>query len=161
MNLTRIIGIGNPSAGDDSVGLLIARKLKTLHLSEVSIVEAGMAPLDILHLLEGATSAILVDATISGQEVGTITRLELPRDMHQLTHFSWSSSSSTHQFGLADSLMLGHELKTFPQRLSVYGIELGRTTLGTTLSPQVSQALDQIVARISQECEKLACMNSK
>ena len=161
MNLTRIIGIGNPSAGDDSVGLLIARKLKTLHLSEVSIVEAGMAPLDILHLLEGTTSAILVDATISGQEVGTITRLELPRDMHQLTHFSWSSSSSTHQFGLAHSLMLGHELRTLPQHLTIYGVELGRTTLGTTLSPQVSQALDQIVARISQECEKLACMNSR
>ena len=161
INPVRIIGIGNPSAGDDSLGMIIARKLKKLHSSGVDIVEAGMAPLDILHLLEGATSAILVDATMSGQGVGTITRLELPRDMHQLTHFSWSSSSSTHQFGLADSLILGMELRTLPQHLTLFGIELGQTTLGTTLSPQVSQAIDQVVSRISQECEELACMNSK
>ena len=126
MSITRIIGLGNLFAGDDAAGVLVVRRLQALHIPGVDAIEAGMAGVALLHLLEGAKYAIVVDAVHSNQEEGTIIRLEIPRDQDQVTRFSWdSTTSSTHTMGLSEVIVLGSMVGILPPRLSIIGIELG------------------------------------
>lgn len=156
-NPLRIIGIGNPLAGDDAVGICVINKLKNLQLPGVDFLIAGQAPLDILGYLEGVELAILVDAVQSGQESGTIVRLDIPKDLAQLTSFAWTSGTpSTHMFGLREALLLGTELKTIPLPIILYGIEVGQIEMGEHLSLKVSQALEKVAKRIIEDIKNFS-----
>lgn len=157
-NPLRIIGIGNLLAGDDAAGIRVANKLRKLQLSGVDILVAEQAPLDILNFLEGAEWAILVDAIKSRKAAGMIVRLEFPRDLAQLNSFTWTSGMpSTHMLGLGEALSLGIELKSIPSSIILYGIELGQTQMGETLSPIISEAIDTAVKHIVDEIKGLPC----
>lgn len=161
MNTIRIIGIGNAFAGDDAIGVLVARQVQDLLLEGVEVIEAGLAGLALLDLMNSAETVILIDAMQSGQPPGTIHRLEIPRDLGFIIRFSWSSTTaSTHAFGLGETLALGETLGTLPPRLLVVGIELNQTTLGEEFSPEVTRVIDSVVARIQKEVEHLSCTNS-
>ena len=156
----RIIGMGNFFAGDDAVGILVARQLKALAIDGVDIIEAGLAGFDLLDLLEGTEAAIVIDAVQNGIDPGTILRLEIPRHLEQVSALSWSSSlSSTHGLGLGEALTLGITLGTLPPSLTIYGIELGHITQGEPLSRNVLEAIEILLPQLVKEIEKLACTN--
>ena len=166
MRSIRIIGIGNSFAGDDAVGIHVVRKLKECPIPGpipgIEMIEAGLDGLALLDNLAGIEMGIVIDAMQSGHDTGTIIRLEIPRDLDQLSDFTWSSTtSSTHAFGLGEALTLGHTLEMLPRSLTVYGIELGQLNAGTTLSTKVSESIEAVVAQIMSEFEDPACTNSK
>ena len=90
----RIIGLGNGMRGDDAVGLLAARRLRQEVGGCAEVIEAEMAGVELIELMKGAHSVILIDAARSGQAPGTIHRLDasagpigaqiFPRSSHAL-----------------------------------------------------------------------------
>ena len=166
MKPIRIIGIGNSFAGDDAVGIHVVRKLKERPIPGpipgMEMIEAGLDGLALLDNLAGIEMGIIIDAVQSGHDTGTIVRLEIPRDLDQLSEFTWSSTtSSTHAFGLGEALTLGHTLEMLPRSLTVYGIEWGQLNAGTTLSRRVSGSIETVVSQIMNEFGDPACMSSK
>ena len=161
MKPIRVIGIGNAFAGDDAIGTLLTGRLDFNHSRIVEVIEAGLSGVNLLDLMEGAEAVILIDAIHSGQTPGTIHRLEIPRDLKVLNAPGWNSpSSSTHSFGLGESLTLGATLGTLPQKVIVIGIELRHTTPGENPSPEVNQELGNLIIHIQKEVERWTCMNS-
>ena len=161
MKPIRVIGIGNNMAGDDAIGSLIIKALKTKLLADVELIEAGMSGLGILDFMKGADVVILIDAVRSGRIPGTIHRLVIPDDLGLLMQSAWNSgATSTHGFGLGDSLTLSHTLRTLPPATLVYGIELGQTEMGTEVSSNVLQAIEAVVLAIEKDVEAHVCMNS-
>jgi len=156
MALLRIIGLGNLLRGDDAVGLLAARRLRERVDDRTEVVEAEMAGVEILELMAGARVVILIDATRSGHAPGTMHRLDAAIGPISQTLFPHSS----HALNAADALELARTLGALPPTVIVYGIEVGDTSAGQPLSPQVARALDEVVEQIHRESEKLACMNS-
>ena len=145
MKSLRIIGIGNPFAGDDAVGIHVAQRLKTHNFGGVEIFAVSQVGVELLDLMDGAETVILIDAVKSGKDSGTIHCLESSCGMDQLVHLAHSSNtSSTHAFGLGQVLALGQTLGRLPPKLILYGIELGQTTLGRPLSQKVDQAAEQV-----------------
>ena len=61
MTRVRVIGCGNPEAGDDAVGLLAVRAARASLPSSIDVVEAGLA-LRVLDLLDGVDAVVVVDA---------------------------------------------------------------------------------------------------
>ncbi len=160
MSTTRIIGLGNLFAGDDAAGIQVVRKLQTFGIPGLEVLEAGMAGLTLLDWLEGAKLAIVVDAVHGTQEEGTIIRLEIPRDLEQITRFSWdSATSSTHTMGLSEVMALGATLGTLPPHLSIIGIELGHVSTDEPLSSKVLKATERVAKILEKELETLACTN--
>ena len=154
---TKIIGLGNTFCGDDAVGAFIAHHLLEYSSDHISIIEGGLAGLTLLHEMEHVDTLILIDAVCSESKTGTIFRFMIPEDLVTIEPLAWSSSaSSTHSFGLAEALTLAHTLEALPQRVTLYGIELGDIHKGQTLSPEVSQAMKKLVQRISTEELSLA-----
>ena len=152
MLVTKIIGLGNPFIGDDAVGVLVARKLRLYEQISVSILDGGLAGLNLLHDMEGTDTLILIDAVHSQSKAGTIFRFTIPQDLEKIGKLAWGASApSTHTFGLAEALTLAHTLEILPAHVVLYGIELGQIQKGHALSPMVSKAMKDVVNRISVE----------
>ncbi len=75
VTVTRVIGIGQPAAGDDGVGITVTQALRNTNLPDhVDIVTLG-DPVDLIEQLSGAKRVILVDAVIGDQTPGSIVSL--------------------------------------------------------------------------------------
>ena len=155
------MGIGNGMAGDDALGAWAINHFDTNQSGGVEVIDAGLSGWNLLDLMDGAKAVILVDAILSAQAPGTIHRLEIPRDLNRLKKQEWSSNlSSTHSFGLAETLILGETLGLLPSTVIVFGIEIQQATIGESPSPSTLQAMADLHVHISQEIEALTCMNS-
>ena len=145
----RIIGLGNGMRGDDAVGLLAARRLRQEMGGRAQVIEAEMAGVDLIELMKGAHIVMLIDAACSGQTPGMIHRLDASAGPIGAQFFPRSS----HALGMVDALELARAMGTLPATVIVYGVEAGNMEAGQPLSPVVTKALDQVVERITQECE--------
>ena len=153
--LVRVIGCGNPDAGDDAVGVTVARAVATRLAGRggVEVVETTLG-LRVLDLLEGAEALVVVDAvrTAGGhRRPGTIVRAEagpfgLPADI--------GASLSSHGLGLGEAVGLAVALGRAPN-LVFLGVEAGDFETGHPLSPSVGLALPDLVARTLAEVERL------
>jgi hydrogenase maturation protease len=144
----RVIGCGNPDAGDDAVGLLATDRVRDRVPEDVEVVTAPTA-LHVLDLLEGAASVILVDATrTAGEErpAGTLVRVEAGPDGLPALR----SSLSSHGVGLAEAIGLAAALGDGP-RVVFLGVEVGDVRMGAGLSPVVEGALPGLVDAIVDE----------
>jgi hydrogenase maturation protease len=146
---TRIIGLGNEFRGDDAVGLIAARRLRQHVGDRAVVIEAEMAGVDLIELMQGARVAILIDAARSGQPPGTIHRLDMSDSASGPPIFPRSS----HAIGTMEALELARAMDVLPTTVIVYGVEAGNTEAGQHLSPPVAKALDRIVEQIVRECE--------
>lgn len=145
----RIIGLGNELRGDDAVGLVVARRVRQTIGDRAEVIEAEMAGMDLMELMNGADVAILIDAARSGQSPGTIHRLDASTGPIAVRIFPHSS----HAIGIAEVLELARVMGVLPSQVILYGIEAGNTEAGQTLSAPVAKAMDEVVERIVQECE--------
>ena len=76
MGDTVVIGVGNRMRGDDAAGLVVIDRLTGRLPADVRLVESAG---DVTHLLDAwrdASRAIVVDAVVSGEEPGTVHRLD-------------------------------------------------------------------------------------
>ena len=115
----RVLGIGSP-AESDNLGFLVAHALQGGF--DPALVE--IAALDrpgprLIEHMRGASTVILVDAVKSGAAAGTLHRLE-GRDLNRaMVH-----RTSTHGFGLEETLQLAERLGELPPHLLLMGIEV-------------------------------------
>jgi hydrogenase maturation protease len=150
-----VIGCGNADAGDDAVGLMAVRAVRpTLAaLSGVEVAEA-VTGLHVLELLDGADSAIVVDAVRGPEGIrpGTPVRLEigsrgLPSPL--------STALSSHGYGLAEAFALAGTLGRLPPTVFL-GLHVAGVDAGRPLSPQLARAMPRLVALIQSEIRRLS-----
>lgn len=147
MTNTLIIGLGSDLRGDDSVGLIIARRLHGLVQPGIKVIEYLGDGLSLITAWQDADVVIVVDAVKSGAAPGTIHRF----DALSATLQTQLSTTTSHAFGLGEAIELAHQLDQLPQSLVIYGIEGKSFDLGTELSAEVEQAAEEVVTRLLQE----------
>jgi hydrogenase maturation protease len=78
MNRILVAGIGNIFFGDDAFGLVVVAELKRSELPpEVEVLDFGIRGYDLAYaIMDGYAATILVDATIRGNEPGTLYLIE-------------------------------------------------------------------------------------
>ena len=134
-----VIGVGNPSRGDDGAGLEVARRVR----SRGSYQVPG-GSYELMDVWEGADDVIVVDAARSGSEAGTVHRF----DVSDQPLPGGVLGTSTHSIGVADVIEMARSLGRLPERLVVYGIEAFDVSLGGQLTPGVREAVDRVVEEI-------------
>ncbi len=149
--MIRVIGCGNPDAGDDAVGAVAIREVRDRLWSvpRVEVVEAG-SPLDAVPLLADAEAVVLVDAirTRGGaRSSGELLRLEagadgLPVDVR--------GSLSSHGVGIAEAVAVARALGSRAS-IVVLGVEAGRSGPGEGLSPEVTAAVPALIELVIAE----------
>jgi hydrogenase maturation protease len=144
----KVIGLGNPLASDDAIGLHVARELQGMRLpSNVEVVAAGSVGPSILELIAGADKVVLIDAAIGGSKPGTVHRLSLD-------DIQTRKAKSLHEIGLADLLRVAQlsQPEIFPKKLVILGVEVAdvmRCREG--LSDAASRALQRAVKAVLRE----------
>jgi len=136
-----IIGLGNADRGDDAAGLLVAR---TLREHELHAIEHTGAPIDLLDRWSGHHQVVVVDAIVSGAAPGTIRSW----DARATSLHACVFRSSTHEFGLSETIELARVLNRLPNWLRVYGIEGMQFDMGSSPSPEIWRAARNVTEQI-------------
>jgi hydrogenase maturation protease len=146
-----VIGVGNPDRGDDLAGRAVARRLCGALPAGVRVAESDGEATALIDRFDGAASAYLVDACVSGGAAGTVRRFDvveapLPQDLFGV---------STHGFGLAQAIELARALGQLPPRCVVYAIEGGSFEAGAPITAPVAGAVSEVAERLRAEIASL------
>lgn len=120
MKKITILGVGSP-LGQDCLGWLVIEQLLARHhinLQRVHLEALDRPGVSLLDKMVGIERGIIVDAICSGAPLGTLHCFskETVIQSHKLF--------STHELGLAETLILGERLHLLPKELSIYGLEV-------------------------------------
>lgn len=150
---TLVIGLGNPLMGDDGIGLAALEQLAAgWDMGDAELVDGGTWGMNLLPLIEGADTVILLDAIHLGRAPGTVIELEgdaVPRRL--------AAKLSPHQIDLGEVLALAALRETLPRRLVAIGIEPALVEMSTSLSPAVAAAMPLMLQRVAERLEALGC----
>jgi hydrogenase maturation protease len=146
---TALVGLGNPTHGDDGIGPVVARQVYNLLRckSNVDLLEHAASGFSLAERLVGYQRAVIVDALTDTQaEVGTVTQVEIQE------HFSYSFSSF-HTAGFHDILTLARILGLeVPSAIVMYGIAIREPeSFSENLSAELTARLPQIVQAVAAE----------
>jgi hydrogenase 3 maturation protease len=141
-----ILGVGNQFRADDAVGVLIARALSTrecaLDTDHLLIIEAGLAPENTTgELRKFAPDLVLImDAAEMREKPGTIQWI--PEEAID------GMSASTHSLPL--SMLARYLTLDLNCTVTLLGIQPGSNEVGGEISPEVLQAIQEIVEELDQ-----------
>jgi hydrogenase maturation protease len=147
-----VIGIGNEFRNDDGVGMFVARKLRKLNLSHIKAIEHSGEGGQLAELWKEKRNVILIDATASGAEPGTIFRFNATKQPVPTKFFHYS----THDFSVAEAIEVSRVLSTLPARLLVYGIEGVNYSQGSELSPIAKKTAEYVLDLVIEEVARFA-----
>jgi len=124
--LALVVGIGNWDRGDDGFGLAVAHQLMGRVPSMVRIVIDAMAPIS---------------------EPGRVHRFDLSDSPLPIGF----APSSSHAFGVAETVELARSLGRLPRYLVAYLVEGEQFGTGAPLSLAVAEAVEDVADRIVSE----------
>lgn len=145
-----VVGCGNLLRGDDGVGPILIRHLWQRGVpDDVRLVDGGTAGMDVSFQMRGAQRVIIVDASTTGREPGTVYRIpgpaveELPPLSGLHTHmFRWDNALAFARWLLGDA---------YPADVTVYLIEAENLAVGAPLSERVESAMGTVLDLIAAE----------
>ena len=152
---TLILGLGNPLATDDSVGLRVVEQLKPLLAgrTDVELSEDYWGGLRLMERMIGFDVAIVIDAIRTGAPPGTIHRLTAGGIPTQ-------RSASAHDVNLATALEFGRRAGVqVPDNRNVQlvGVEAGDIlSFGEGCTPEVQAAIPRAVEAVLEALAALS-----
>lgn len=149
----RIVGIGNVLMGDDGLGPYTIKVLESRYEfpSCIELEDGGTPGLDFMPYLAGARSLIVLDTVSSSGEPGT---LKVYRDQ-EIIGSAPPPRLSPHQPGLREALMAAELTDSSPDEIVLLGVVPLTLEQGTTLSDPVQAAVEDLVAAVVAELERL------
>ena len=145
-----LIGIGNLLMGDEGVGIHLVKRLSQTSLPDrLEVLDGGTGGFHLMEYFESYQNVILVDATLDGNEAGTIRLIE-PRFTSD-----FPPAMSTHDIGLKDLLnglqVLGRLPKIHLFVVSISGLQ----ELSIGLSPALEKVMDELKTKVLELCNFL------
>jgi hydrogenase maturation protease len=142
-----VIGVGNRLRGDDAAGLRVVECLRGSLPAGVELLEHESEPTVLIEAWDGEDCVWLVDSVSSGAAPGTIHRIDVGREELSAELFR----SSTHHFGLAETVELARAVGRLPTRMVVYGIEGQEFGLREGVTASVRRAVERTAAAVREE----------
>jgi hydrogenase maturation protease len=148
-----VIGVGNPEAGDDGAGRLVARRLRELcsRVPGAGIVvrECTGEATALMEAWAGFGDVVLVDACRGAGEPGSLHSFGA-HDLGRLASLRPLQGGSTHGLGVPAAIALARALGCLPRGLLVYAIEGRRFAAGEPPSAEVERAAHALAARLAR-----------
>ncbi len=135
-----VLGMGQPLAGDDGIGWVVARALAAQGLA---VRESGDAT-DLLALLEEGRRVVVVDAVVGGGAPGDVIRVDL-----EALDGGDSVPVSSHGVSLRAAMEVARVLygPDVAERVTIVGVVVdGPCEAGRSMSPRVTGAVRQAAA---------------
>ncbi len=134
----RILCIGSP-AEPDNLGFLAAHALMgRFDPEKVEVLALDRPGPRLIEHMRGADTVILVDAVKSGAAAGTLHRLEGHALDGMVAHHT-----SSHGFGLSETLALADRMGELPPHLKFIGLEAGATPFSEGDVARLAEAVSE------------------
>ena len=146
-----VVGVGNEFRSDDAAGLEVASRLEGRVPAGVRVITCSQEPSRLLDALDGTAALLVVDACSSGAEPGTLHRFDATAAAIPARIFR----SSTHAFGVGETIELARALGKLPATAIVFGVEGEEFAAGTGLSPRVESAVRHAASIMLNDVERL------
>jgi hydrogenase maturation protease len=156
-----IIGCGNPNRRDDGAGVAVVRRLMDrlggARADGVRLFDAGTNGMQVMFEARGAGELVLVDASSSGSEPGSI--FEVPGELLQNVP---APGHGLHGFRWDHALFAGKKIygSDFPDRVTVYLIEGQTLELGIGLSEPVERAVARVIERMLERINAVPALRA-
>jgi len=153
-----VIGVGNPDAGDDIAGRLVARRLAQRNDCATGgptlvLRECGGEATALMEAWTGFDDVVVIDACGDAGAPGRIHVFD-SGDAERFASLQprgrASRRRSSHGLGVAEAVAFARALGALPARLVIYAIEGRHFGAGDGLSPDVDHAVDEVVALLVQ-----------
>jgi len=152
-----VIGVGNVLLRDDGVGVRAAEALRsaarrdpTALPAATRIVDGGTLGVDLLGLVEGARSLVLLDAVDLDQPAGTVSVLR--GDAILAAGGRWGRCVPG---GVGELLSVARLMGWLPGPVALVGIQIDDAGFGVGLSERVAAALPRAVEAVCEELRAL------
>ncbi len=137
---------GNPLAGDDAFGHLVALELGKEPPPKAEIIDLAMNPASLLDHLEGRRVLVVVDAAqVPGSAAGELIECDW-RDPNRPGLVS-DSTVSTHGFSVADQIVLANRIGLLPEVVRIVALTI-----------ESAQALNEPTDRARQQAIRAAAL---
>ena len=134
----RVLCIGSP-AEPDNLGFLAAHALMgRFDPEKIEVLALDRPGPRLIEHMRGADTVILVDAVKSGAKAGTLYRLEGRALDGMVAHHT-----SSHGFGLAETLALADRMGELPRHLKFIGLEAGAKLFEAAEIAQLAEAVSE------------------
>lgn len=143
---TLAVGIGSPH-GDDQIGWAVMRELALMLPGDVG-VKTAIQPAELLNWLQDVDQLIICDACQADGVTGEIHRWQWPTKS-----IATCKHAGSHDLSLPFVLSLADRLGKLPQRVVVWGIELGDASPGAPLSDAVRSAIPKLVQLLIEDLQ--------
>ena len=146
-------GIGNVLLGDDGVGPYVARLLAARYEFDdgIEVSDLGTPALDLIDQLTERNAVILIDSINTGATAGTVL---LYRKADIMRHRP-AVRMDPHSPMLVDALLSAELIGVAPADVLLVGIAGGSYEAGCSLSQPVKASLDQVIAEVLRELDRL------
>jgi hydrogenase maturation protease len=149
-----LIGLGNPSLGDDGIGWRILDALEGRLDPQVrahwDFERLSLGGLSLMEHLIGYDRAILIDSIAEpGSLPGKVRRLTL-------TCLPGTHANAAHDASFKDAMLLGEKLGVeLPQEIIIFAIQIERKLeFSSQLSPEVALSIEPAVETILNELQE-------
>ncbi len=136
-----IIGIGNPSRGDDALGPMLIERLEAMNLPDVELLTDFQLQVEYAYDMRGRERVTFVDASVGGAEPFAYQQIQAEAD----------SSYSSHALSPAALLHTFRQLYGEPPKAYVLAIRGYEFELGAGLSVQATSHLEQALTCITAQ----------
>ena len=153
-----VLGLGNRMRRDDGLGLLALRRLRERHAwpEAVTFVEGGTGGLALLHLLEGKSHLLVLDAIQAPHPPGTLVQATI-QDLEPIQE----RPLSVHQLTGEDLLRWAQALDLLPGHHLLLGLVPASVEMGEGLSPPVAASLENLVTAAARILERWLALPPK
>lgn len=136
-----VLGIGSELRGDDSAGILVAKKLEKEKLPGLTVLIGGTAPENMTGEIKRLRPShlIIVDAADMKETPGTIRLV----DPDEVGGYSFSTHS------LPIKVLINYLLEYFPCKVTLIGIQPKNISFGNSLSPEIEDAVESVTQLIT------------
>lgn len=146
-----VLGLGNILLKDEGLGVHALHALQAAladvpepGFQEIELLDGGTLGLSLLPIVEDASHLLVLDAVDAGCIPGTL--IELEKD--SISRFG-NLQLSLHQLSFQQLLGLAGLRSHLPMHMHLIGAQPADVSVGLDLSPQLSAALPELVARAS------------
>lgn len=150
MSELHVLGIGSPF-GDDQLGWEVVKLLQqrsTLYRfipGQLHIACCDRPGMYLLELMRPAHTVFLIDAVKTGAPLGTVHYFQ----NEEIAGID--DTLSTHALGISAAMKMGATLQTLPQRVILYGVEIGDVQFQFSLSEPIKQAIEALFMRVESD----------
>jgi len=141
-----VIGIGNPSRGDDALGPLLIERLEALQLPDVELLTDFQLQVEVALDLQGRQEVVFVDASLDAPAPFTFTPAVAAIDASYSSH-ALSPGAVLHTY----EKLFGEPPPAFVLALRGEAFELGED-LSEAASANLEAALAFLTQRFSDTC---------